>query len=187
MNYTDAALRTVLAGQSKSSDEVKQTIDNLTSYAPAISQPIEGDVPSKDFEELRQMESEMLEHIQHRVSDGWSPAYRGVQLLALEAGVVGDLPDKLRVGIVGIQALYEKYNEADRLVAAQVNEDSLRGEMKELGGIQQTMASIKDGIKLINRNISEVQFREETGERGGVPGRTGGDARGRAGRGEGNV
>ena len=158
VHYTDAALRTVLAGQSKSSDEVKQIIDNFLSWEPAISKEIEGDVPNKDFEELRNMESEMLEHIKSRISDGWTPDYRGIQCKALEAGVVGDLPDKLRGGIVGIQALYEKYNEADRLVAAQVNEDRLRSEMKELKTIQDQMGTIKDQIKLINRNISEVSL-----------------------------
>ena len=143
MNYTDAALRTVLAGQSKSSDDQKQNIDNLVSWEPAISKEIEGDVPNEAYAELRQLESDMLSRIQTRVGDDGTPMQA-----ALEAGVVGDMPEKLCAGVTSMKQLYSTYDEADRLVAAQANEDSLRNEMKKLGAIQQKISSIKDQIKV---------------------------------------
>lgn len=129
--------------QSKSSDEVKQIIDNLVSWEPAISKEIEGDVPNEAYAELRQLESDMLSRIQTRVGDDGTPMQA-----ALEAGVVGDMPEKLCAGVTSMKQLYSTYDEADRLVAAQANEDSLRNEMKKLGAIQQKISSIKDQIKV---------------------------------------
>jgi hypothetical protein len=129
--------------------KVEQTGIDLVSWSPTIRQDIEGEVQNESYADLRLVESEMLLRIQTRVK--WEA--KSMQA-ALEAGVVGLLPDKLCAGITGMKALCEIYDTADRLVLAQRNEDRLRGEMKELGVTQQAIASIADQIKHINRNMS---------------------------------
>ena len=118
-------------------------VADVGSWSPTISQDIGGNVQNEAYAELRQLESDMLSRIQTRVGDDGTPMQT-----ALEAGVVGDMPEKLCAGVIGMKQLYSTYDEADRLVAAQVNEDRLRTEMKELGAIQQKISSIKDQIKV---------------------------------------
>ena len=156
VEHTDAELRKIIMDQSKSKNEVEQTIVDLVSWSQqcAISQDIEGAALNQGYVALREMESEILERIKTRIDD----TDRGAMIDALEGGVVGSLPDKhweLCAGIKGMKALCEIYDKADRLVLAQRNDDRLRGEMKELGVTQQAIVSIADQIKFINREISK--------------------------------